>query len=443
MLLFVHSKRPYRLVVRTIGFQSINQGSIPCRATMNTKRNIRLWLLYDFANSIVSITFFLYFAQWIVVEKGVADIWFNVTFTSAAILLLLTVPMSSFLLDKYWKRLTGLRISTGAMGIMYLICIALVITDKPVAALIAFTFALYAYLLTFSFYTPLLNDVSTPATVGKISGLGVAANYSGQILGLLIALPFSTGALNFFGGSPRAETLFPAVIIFLILTLPTLIFFKENDRPKVVINYKNEFKLLWGETKRLLVYPGVGLFILAYFLLNDAVLTASNNFPIFMEQIWGVSDTVKTYILGGILLTSGIGGWLSGIIADKFGHKRTMVVISAGWIIILPIIAYAPTFTLFVTATTLMGFWFGANWAVSRSVMSYLAPPQKHNMAFGYFGLVERASSFVGPLVWGGVLTAFVGYGIERYRFAVLAVTGFAVLGLWVMTRVRSDRAKI
>ena len=47
---------------------------------MQTKKNVFLWALYDFANSLVSIVFFLYFAQWLVIDQGVADIWFNLTF---------------------------------------------------------------------------------------------------------------------------------------------------------------------------------------------------------------------------------------------------------------------------------------------------------------------------------------------------------------------------
>ena len=35
------------------------------------KKNIFLWTLYDFANSIVMIVFFLYFSQWLVIEKNV------------------------------------------------------------------------------------------------------------------------------------------------------------------------------------------------------------------------------------------------------------------------------------------------------------------------------------------------------------------------------------
>ena len=371
---------------------------------------------------------------------GLKDIWLNLSFTTAAFLLLLTVPVTGYLLDKYWRRITGLRITTFIASFLYLVCTYFVIAERPFTALIFFALALYSYLLTFTFYTPLLNDIALPERRGKVSGMGIAANYTGQLTGLLVVLPFSNGLVSWFGSTPRAETLLPAVIIFTLLTLPMVIFFKEPKRPQIKIIFRNEIRELFSKTKSLFLYSGVGLFMLTYFFSNDALLTASNNFPIFMEQVWGVSDNVKTYILAGILITSAIGGWISGIIADRFGHKKTFVVITTGWLIILPLIAYATNFALFVTMTTLMGLWFGANWAVSRSVMSYLAPPGQHNIAFGYFGLVERASSFIGPVVWGLVVSNLISMGPDRYRLATIAVTGFIILGLVALRKVRSDR---
>src|SRR3989344_1882269 len=290
---------------------------------MDTKRNVFLWVLYDFANSIVSIVFFLYFAQWIVVNKGVPDLYFNLTFTISAILLLFTVPLTGTLLDKFLRRITGLRYATIFTAIFYGACALFAVYDKPIGALIFFTLGLYSYLLSFTFYTPLINDISKHEKRGLISGLGISANYLGQITGLLIALPLSTGSLSFFGSNPRAETLLPSVLIFFILSLPMLILFKEPGKPKEKLRLASRFKEMITETKLLFSFSSVGLFLLAYFLFNDAILTASNNFPIFIEQVWGVSDIVKTYILLGILVTSVIGGTLSGFIADKFGQERT------------------------------------------------------------------------------------------------------------------------
>ncbi len=408
---------------------------------MSSKRNILLWILYDFANSIVSIVFFLYFAQWIVVDRGVSDIWYNLTFTIAALLLLVTVPVTGFLLDTYFRRITGLRYSSILTSIFYGSCAVLAVFNFDIPALVMFTLGLYTYILTFTFYTPLIQDIASPTKIGKISGLGIAANYLGQCVGLILVLPFSNGTFSIFGGSARAETLLPAVIIFTILSLPMLFLFREPKKDAGVFKFKTGWRELITGTKSLFLHSGVGLFILSYFFFNDAILTASNNFPIFMEQVWNVSDTIKTYILLGILVTSSIGGLLSGVLADRFGHKKTLMVILSGWVILLPFIGLVREFTLFVISTTLMGLWFGASWAVSRSVMSYIAPAKKHNLAFAYFGLVERASSFVGPIVWGLVVTGMVSFGSDRYRYAVVAVTVFVIFGIITLTKVRSDRA--
>ena len=407
---------------------------------MDTKRNVFLWVLYDFANSLVSIVFFLYFAQWIVIDRGISDLHFNLTFTISALLLLFTVPITGTLLDKYLRRITGLRYTTILTTIFYGACALLAVNNKEIHALVFFTLGLYFYLLSFTFYTPLINDISKPEKRGLVSGLGITANYLGQFSGLLIALPFSNGTFSLFGSATRAETLLPSVLAFFIIALPMLIFFKEPKKESNKLVFKSGIKEVISETKLLFSLSSVGLFILAYFLFNDAILTASNNFPIFLEQVWGVSDTIKTYILLGILITSAIGGTLSGYIADRFGHKRTLMFILCGWVIILPLIGFITNFTLFVIATTIMGLWFCSNLTVSRSVMSYLAPKGKHNLAFAYFGLAERASSFIGPIVWGLIVSNLISLGSYRYRIATLAVTGFIILGLVVLSKIKDDR---
>ena len=410
---------------------------------METRKNRLLWISYDFANSIVSIVFFLYFAQWIVVDRGVSDFHFNLTFTISAVLLLFTAPLTGLLLDKFLRRIAGLRYTTILTTIFYGLCAISALSNQEMGSLIFFTLGLYSYLLSFTFYTPLINDIAQPAKRGLISGFGITANYLGQFAGLVIALPFSNGTLQFFDGAPRAETLLPSVIIFFLLTLPMLIFFREPKKDVGKLNLRLEIKNIFKETRGLLAFPSVAFFLVSYFLFNDAILTAANNFPIFLEQVWQVSDTTKTYILLGILITSAIGGTLSGFLADRFGHKRTLMIILVGWVFILPLVGLLTNFLLFVISTTFMGFWFGANWAVSRSVMSYVAPQGKHNLAFAYFGLAERASSFIGPIVWGLVVSNLISIGSDRYRIATLAITGFIVLGLFALARVKDDRGVI
>lgn len=437
---------------------------------MKTKKNIWLWASYDFANSIVSVVFFLYFSQWIVIERGVSDLAYNLTYTYATIALIFTVPITGFLLDTKFRRMGGLRTVTFASVLSYTLCAISGIAGNNFWSLLWFSVGMYFYLLTFTFYTPLISEVSHKGNVGKISGIGIAANYAGQFAGLLIALPFAKGVFSLFGASARLETLIPATITYFLLTLPMLIFFKEaprefeknaavsgshsntNGNHTVAQNNHAVFRGMFTDgakqhwhtmirkSRELFGYKSVTLFFLAYFFFNDAVLTAANNFPIFIEQVWGVSDTIKSAVLAGIVITSAFGGFIGGKIADKVGHKKTLLWILYGWVLILPSIAYAPNFALFIIGTTCMGIWFGASWTVSRSVMVYLTPSNMQNLTFGYFGLIERTSSLLGPIAWGLTLSGLASIGSDRYKIAVLVITVFVVFGIMSLKPVRSDR---
>ncbi len=91
---------------------------------------------------------------------------------------------------------------------------------------------------------------------------------------------------------------------------------------------------------------------------------------------------------------------------------------------------------------TFFGLWYGATWTVSRSMMGCIAPQGKHNLTFAYFGLAERASSLLGPLVWGAVVTSLVSWGSVRYRIAVVAITLFIVAGLVVLAKVKEKQGR-
>jgi MFS-type transporter involved in bile tolerance (Atg22 family) len=82
------------------------------------------------------------------------------------------------------------------------------------------------------FYNPLLDHIAPPERQGFISGLGQAGNWIGQLVGILIALPFAIGAIYLFGAHGRAQAFLPATIIFLLLSLPMLIGFKKSRTQK-------------------------------------------------------------------------------------------------------------------------------------------------------------------------------------------------------------------
>src|SRR3989344_6086126 len=79
---------------------------------MNIRRNIFLWALYDFANSIVLIAFLFYFSQWLVVDHGKPSWWFNGSLVASSALFIITAPFLSKRIDRTKNKINGLRLWT-------------------------------------------------------------------------------------------------------------------------------------------------------------------------------------------------------------------------------------------------------------------------------------------------------------------------------------------
>jgi len=413
------------------------------------KKNVFYWSLYGFAKDIVIITFALYFSEWLVVENHVADIWYNLIFVGASVLLLFTAPILAILADKKNQALPYLRIMAVFLFVTTLAASLFAVFDYNMPkfvlfAALAFLLCNYFYQFSLIFYNGFLNQLAPQNKRGLISGIGYTSNWLGEIAGLFIALPFTTGVLYWFGHAGRAQTFVPATLLFGLLALPMLFLFKETKKPVVAsLNIKQEYRDLTAKFIRLCETPGVGRFLLGYFVFNDAIITLENNFAIYLQQVYHISDSLKTYILLALLIASTIGAFICGWISDKVGLKKTLLITLASILIILPALALTYNFTLLFALTTILGLAYGSVWVASRAVLAFLAPPSELNHAFSYYTLMERFATFIGPMAWGLALFLFRQHQIFSYRFAIILMAAFAALGTFIIRKIPSDKDKI
>ncbi len=414
--------------------------------SMNTK-NIILWTLYDFANSVAVIVFFLYFSQWLVIDKGVSDLAYNMLFAVSSIFLVLTAPVFGSIADIKQNQQTYLNRIT-LLAFVSFICatfVALFFSKQVYLAAIFFLLANYFYQFSFVFYNSLLYYIAPAEKWGRISGIGQAGNWLGQIAGLLIALPFASGTVYLLGESGRAQAFLPAVLVFILLALPMLLFFRlpKEKTISVTINFTKEYKNQWKKFIDLIHAPGMGLFLLAYFFFNDAIVTALNNFPIYLANVFNISDTTKTLLLAGILITSVIGALGCGWFADKVGLKKTLMIVLGIWVIVFPLLAATYNFSIFVLLTVIMGFLFGSIWTVTRAAMTALCPKEKLNFGFSFYTLAERVSTLIGPLTWGVITSLLITLGVVRYRLALISMAVFVAAGIFFLKKVTIPEAKL
>lgn len=391
------------------------------------KKQLFLWSLYDFANSIVYINFLLYFAQWIVVDAGLSDFKYNAIFAITTVMLLFTAPILAARTDLCGGRKYWLNISTIGTFVFYGLTAILAGMNGNVL-IIAFLFLVgqYFYQLSFVFYNPMLDDIADDAHKSRASGIGNFASSVGFVVGILITLPFA---------SSRILPLLISVPTFFILALPTMIFFKESKKFTTETNpskIKKEIKIF---TKRMIIFftaSAATPMLVAFFFFNDALLTVSNNYSIYLERVFHIADTAKSILLLAILVTSAIGSVIAGWLGDKIGALKTLKIILIGWIILLPMLAVAPNFLAVAIISPFIGFLTGSAWTVTRSYLTTVLSKEEMGYGFSFYTIAERFATFAGPLTWG-IIISTMNAQTSAYRIAVATMTIFLIVGLIIL----------
>ena len=286
----------------------------------------------------------------------------------------------------------------------------------------------YFYQLSFVFYNPMHVDIADASHRSRAYGIGQFASAIGFVVGIAITLPLATS---------RTAPLLPAVLAFFILALPMVIAFKERKKESGESrtgSIKRETKAF---TKKMIAFFAASAatpMLVAFFFFNDALLTLSNNYSIFMERIFSTPDNLKSYLLMAVLVMSAVGGMAAGWVADRIGAAKTLKIILIGWIVAIPLIALAPTFSIFAIFAGISGLLIGSTWTVTRSYLTTILPAEQLGYGFSFYAIAERFATFVGPLAWGGIIW-WRGTGGTSYRVAMMAMVLFVIVGLIILMK--------
>lgn len=392
------------------------------------KKNLFLRSLYDFANSVVFINFLVYFGKWIVIDGGLSDFWYNALFAITTILLLFSAPMLAAYTDKQGKRKLLLNISTIVLAVSYSLCAYFAFLGPDYMPYIVWSFLLgqYCYQLCFVFYTPMILDVADEKDRTRASGIGQFANSLGQLIGLAITLPLSSSPL---------KPLLPSILIFIVLALPMMIWFKESNtfiKGNTGQYIKEEYRLF---RKKIILFFTTSIaspVLIAFFFFSDAMVTVTNNYSIFLERVFAISDTNKSILLMLVLVMSALGGLIVGWIGHRISQLKMLKIILIGWIIALPLLAIVPKFWMFAGVTILVGLLIGSVYAVTRAYLSTVLKKEEMWYGFSFYTLTERFATLLGPLS-RGIIIWLLGTKPAAYRFAMVFMVVFVVIGLGIL----------
>lgn len=427
------------------------------------------WVIYDFANTIFSmniVTFF--FASWVVLTLGVEDIYYSIAYSASMILVAATMPSLGRRADRSRGKLRGLKTFT-LMAVMFTVLLSLAalahlsLFATAVLTLICFACANYFYEGGLTFYNALLADVSTPSTIGRMSGLGVGIGYLGAILGLLAVSPLTEGKL-IAGISGREYAFLPTAVLFLVFALPTFFWVKENRTGRAVSKTPESFLAGWRQTlKETRDYPGVLRFLIADYLIEDAIATLIVFMAVYAEAVAGFADSDKVLLFVFSTVFAFLGSMVFGWLADRIGPKHALLSAILAWVLVLGIAISVYKRFLFFVLGALVGILLGAVWTTSRPLLNALVPREKLGQFYGLYTLSGRAAATVGPLLWGlvallgkadkplgqGALAILDAVGIPitpaleasiHYRLALTSLLVIMAVGLVVFLKVPNPR---
>jgi UMF1 family MFS transporter len=387
------------------------------------------WACYDLANTFFAVAMIsFHFPLWIVEDRGAKELVFSAAVGMSMLLTAVLMPVCGTLSDVTHQRMRYLRLSTW-------VCVAAtaavgVIQSLPMA-LGLFALANVAYQLGTVFYDALLARVADPARLGRASGIGAAFGYLGAMLGLCLLWPFAQR----WG---HQGTFIPAAGLFVLFALPSFWLVRDPAPPArsswgMVLRLTGE--QLRATARLLRGIPGIGRFLLASFFSLNAINTILVFMVVYTKKVLHFSeeDVIRFFLLGQ--LCSVAGALLAARLVDHIGPRRALPLIWGGWCVALALVGLSPSPGWIWAIGPAIGLCLGGTWSTSRVLILELAPPEHLAQCFGVSGLLGRASSILGPLLWGLIVL-----DPSRYRHALAALIGLLVIGLWIFRRVPDSR---
>ncbi len=291
-------------------------------------------------------------------------------------------------------------------------------------------------------YDSLLVRIASPDDRDRVSSKGWGFGYLGG--GILLALNFILDLFHERLGLDRSTatriSLMSAGLwwgLFTIIPVRGLrhvggTLAPPVERARGVVG--GSFAQLADTFRELRLFPQTLLFLLAYLFFNDGIQTVIGNSSLYgIEELEFSQQTVLGIFLFVQFVAFG-GSALFGRVAQRIGAWRTVLTSLGIWTVIVIVAFFVParSLVLFVVLALFIGLVLGGSQALSRSLYSQLIPRGREAEFFSLYQAMERGTSWFGTLTFGLVYQFS-----HSYRWAIVALVVFFVLGGFLLSRVR------
>lgn len=407
------------------------------------------WATFDWANSAfptVVSTFVIaaYFAQGVAPDPATGQAQWGWMQTIAALCIAVLSPLLGAIADRGGHRRALLAACTFCTAVFTgLTWYAQPDPSWTIWALTCVGLATIAFELGTVFYNAMLPEVTTAEHMGRVSGLAWGLGYAGGLacLGLALVLlvqpnPALFGLDRGSSEHVRATALLVAAWT-VVFAWPVLL--AVPDPPGQRLPMGRAVAHCAAETRDLLRglprRPDMLRFLIARLFYTDGLNTLFAFGAIYAAGVHGM--TFEEILLFGIALnvTAGTGAAAFGMLEDRLGSKRTVMVALLAMILLGAALLAADDKAWFWGLAMALGIFMGPAQAASRTLMARMAPEGEITAHFGLFALSGRITGFLGPAVLATVTAAT---GSQRAGMATVLV--FLGLGAAILATVRPVR---
>jgi MFS transporter, SHS family, lactate transporter len=119
-------------------------------------------------------------------------------------------------------------------------------------------------------------------------------------------------------------------------------------------------------------------------MMNFASHGTQDMYPTFLERDWGFSPQARSAITAVSMVGAITGGILFGLLSDRWGRRRSMILAFVLAILAIPLWAFAPSLLLLVAGAFLMQFMVQGAWGVIPAHITELSPDSVRGFLPGF-----------------------------------------------------------
>lgn len=422
---------------------------------LNDKKTINAWCMYDWANSVYSLTitsaiFPIYYQAVAVNANGgdkvqffgteiVNSVLYAWTLSASFLFVAIILPLLSGMADysgtkKFFLKLFMFTGSLSCIGLFFF-------TGNNIEwGILCSFFASVGYSGSLVFYDAFLNEIVTEDKRDIVSAKGYSYGYFGSVILLVInlALIMGLGEEN-EGITSRIAFLTVGLwwigfSLYALSKLPNNVYNRRPDH-HILLNGYRELRNVWDQLREI---GDMRMYLLAFFFYNMGVQTVMYLAATFgsKELKMEASKLIMTILL--IQFLGAAGSYLFAYLSKKRGNVKSLLTMIVIWIICCLYAYFVKQEIEFFALAAVVGLVMGGIQSLSRATFSKIMPQDTVDTAsfFSFYDVTYNLSIVIGTFVYG-----YIEQVTGSMRNSTLALASFFVIGIIFLSRVKLKNA--